>query len=89
MVILLKNDLINWYNNQLGIIDTPIIKEEKIKATKEKQVKQIDPDTNIVLNTFPSGNSAARFLGKKRGNHIYEVCNGIHKLAYGFKWEYF
>ena len=85
----LKNDLINWYNNQLGIIDTPIIKEEKIKATKEKQVKQIDPDTNIVLNTFPSGNSAARFLGKKRGNHIYEVCNGIHKLAYGFKWEYF
>lgn len=84
----LKNDLINWYNNQTGIIDAQIIKDEKIKIIQERPVTQIDPNTNKLLNTFPSENSAARFLGKKIGTHIGEVCRGIHKLAYGFKWEY-
>ena len=84
----LKDELITWYNNKLGIIDVPNVKEEKIKIVQEKQVKQIDIKTNQVLNIFPSENDAARFLGKKKGNHIGEACRGIHKIVYGFKWEY-
>ena len=84
----LKDELIAWYNNQMGVVDISTVKEEKAKVIQEKQVKQIDPKTNQVLNIFPSENSAARFLGKNKGNHISEVCKGIHELAYGFKWEY-
>lgn len=84
----LKDELIDWYNNQLGIINTFVIKEEKTQVVQEKQVKQIDPNTNQVLNIFPSENDAARFLGKKKGNHIGEACRGIHNIVYGFKWEY-
>ena len=82
----LKDELINWYNNQLGIIDLP--KEEKVKVVQEKHVKQIDVKTNEVLNIFSSESDAARFLGKKKGNHIGEACKGLHKIVYGFKWEY-
>ena len=82
----LKGELISWYNNKLGIVGQP--KVEKVKIIQEKQVKQIDLNTNQVLNIFPSENSAARFLGKKKGNHIGEVCRGIHEQAYGFRWEY-
>lgn len=82
----LKDELIAWYNNQLGIED--IILEPKEKIIQEKKVKQIDLNTNQVLNIFPSENDAARYLGKKKGNHIGEVCKGIHESAYGFNWEY-
>lgn len=84
----LKDELIDWYNNQLGIINTFITKEEKTKIVQEKQVKQIDPNTNQVLNIFSSENDAARFLGKKKGNHIGEACRGVLHIVYGFKWEY-
>lgn len=56
----LKNELINWYNNQLGIVDPP--KKEKIKIVQEKQVKQIDPDTDQVLNVFPSEKRGSEML---------------------------
>lgn len=82
----LKNELIDWYNNQLGIIDPP--KEEKIKIIQEKPVKQIDPNTKKVLNIFQSENAAARYLGRKKGAHIGEACRGIHALVYGYEWEY-
>ena len=82
----LKNELISWYNDQLGIVDPP--KEEKIKVIQEKQVKQIDPDTNQTLNIFPSENAAARYLGKKKGNHIGEACRGALDIVYGFRWKY-
>lgn len=82
----LKDDVVSWYNNQLGIVDPP--KVEKIKIIQDKQVKQIDLNTNQVLNIFPSENAAAKFLGKKKGSHIGETCRGIHKQAYGFRWEY-
>lgn len=84
----LKDELIIWYNNQLGIVDIINTKEEKAKVIQEKRVRQIDPETNKVLNIFPSENDAARFLGKKKGNHIGEACKGVHKIVYGFLWEY-
>ena len=82
----LKNELISWYDNVLGIKDVVTPKSKKIDQRKE--VKQIDPITYQVLNIFPSENAAARSLGKTYGTHIGEVCRGVHKLAYGFKWEY-
>lgn len=82
----LKNELIAWYNQELNIEDSVVKIKEKIITAKP--VKQIDPVTNQVLNIFPSENVAARSLGKKKGNHIGEVCRGIHRMAYGFLWEY-
>ena len=82
----LKDELVNWYNKQLGIVDPP--KKVKVKIAQEKQVKQIDIITKQVLNIFPSEGAAARFLGKKKGNHIGEACKGIHPSAYGYEWEY-
>ena len=84
----LKAEIISWYNKQIGIeakdVDTNVVE----KIIKNKPVEQIDMKTNDVLNIFESENEAARSLGKKKGNHIGEVCNGILDSAYGFKWRY-
>ena len=80
-----KEEIIKWYNQQTGIIEVKIIKE---KIQQNKPVYQINKDTNEIVATFNSTNEAGRFLGKRNGNHIAEVCNGIHKTAYGFKWRY-
>ena len=49
---------------------------------------QIDINTDEIINVFNSANEAARSLGKKKGNHISEVCNKKLKSIYGFKWKY-
>ena len=82
----LKNDLIYWYNNQMGI-DNPVIKPKE-KVDIRRPVKQIDIKTNEVIAIYESTNAAARALGKKKGTHITEVCNGKLKQAYGYRWEY-
>lgn len=84
----LRDEITSWYNDAMGIIDIPVEKEEKVKIIQEKKVSQLDPETNQVLNTFPSENSAARYLGKKKGNHIGEACRGILDIVYGFRWRY-
>lgn len=58
------------------------------KPKKYFSVQQIDPRTNEIVNTFLSTGDAARALGKKKGSHISEACNGILKQAYGYKWRY-
>lgn len=65
--------------------DYKVIKEKKIYKIA---VNQIDKDTGEIIATYESANAAARALGKKKGNHITEVCKGIHTTAYGYKWEY-
>jgi len=79
----IKKDLINWYYSQIG---------EKLPIKEKKQVKkkvlQIDVQTNQVVAEYESANAAARAFGKKKGNHISEVCNGKLKQAYGFLWKY-
>lgn len=64
----------------------------EIKETKtflSKKILQIDKETNDVIQSFNSGHEAARFLGDERKRqHIEEVCKGIRKSAYGFKWKY-
>ena len=54
----------------------------------KKIVLQIDKDSNQVIAEYESTNAAARALGKKKGSHISEVCNGKLKQAYGFLWKY-
>jgi group I intron endonuclease len=76
----LKKDLISWYNNKMGIVQD--------KKSFKRRVVQIDSKTNQILGEYESANSAARALGKEKGNHISEVCNGKLKQAYGFLWKY-
>lgn len=83
----LKDDVVKWYDNQVGIIN--VIDEQKEKIDQRKQVKQIDIKTNEIIAIYESTNAAARALGKKKGTHICEVCNGKLDNAYGYKWEYF
>lgn len=82
----LKNDLIQWYDDQLGIED--LSDKQNVKKDCKKRVNQIDINTNSIIATFESSMDAARALGKKKGSHINEVCNGKLKQAYGFLWEY-
>ena len=59
-----------------------------LKEPYETPVRQIDINTNEVIQVFCSANEAARSLGKTKGNHITEVCKGKGKTAYGYRWEY-
>lgn len=76
-----KKDIVDLYNKINNI--TP--REKQI--IEPKKVAQIDKDTNEVIRTFNSVGEAARFINKG-SSHITEVCNGIHKTAYGYKWKY-
>ena len=90
----LKDELISWYNLQMGIEEQNLKKKEKID--QRKMVKQIDIETGeekvfdsvISCAIYESTNAAARALNKKKGTHISEVCNGKLNIAYGYKWEY-
>lgn len=66
-------------------------KEQNITTTsktkKDYTVGQFDIDGNLIA-VFSSSTDAAKSLGKSRGSHITEVCNGIHKTAYGYVWKY-
>lgn len=53
-----------------------------------KPVKQIDRITGEVLNVFPSQRVAAKAVGLKDANNIYQVLKGLRKVTAGFKWEY-
>lgn len=55
---------------------------------KDYTVLQINPDSNEVINEYPSPTTAARALGHNKGSHISEVCNGKLQQCYGFKWRY-
>ena len=80
-----RKELSSWYNKQIGICDIP---QESNNIKPKRRIAQIDLTTNQIVSTFDSTNEAARFLGKNKGSHIAEVCNGIHQQAYGYKWKY-
>ena len=76
----LKKELIEWYNKETGVLS--------LKKVSKKRVLQIDLKTKEIIAEYESANSAARALGKTKGNHISEVCNGKLAQAYGFLWKY-
>lgn len=80
----LKLELTKWYYERSGK-QPP---EKTKKKSRIKKVKQIDPVTNEIIEVHENATAAARKFGGVKGSHISEVCNGIHKTAYGFKWEY-
>jgi hypothetical protein len=83
-----RKDLIDWYNEQMGIVDQP--KNNTWKRTTEMicPVNQIDKKTGEVLATFKSCREAARAFGASNGDHIGKVCQGLRKSAYGYFWQY-
>lgn len=76
-------ELVKWYNDQIGI------KIQKTPKTVTKQIKQIDKNTNEIIAIYNSCREAGEAIGHpKNYSHICEVCNGLLKFAYGYKWEY-
>lgn len=79
-----KEEIIKWYDEQMGIKPP----EKVQKKNKERPVYKIDLQTGEILEVFSSIAEAARSIGKKKGNHITEVCKGKFLSAYGYGWRY-
>ena len=65
------------------------ISETLINGKQSKAVLQIDPNTNEIINEWPSMAEVERQLGYKPAS----ICNCCkekpqHKTAYGFIWKY-
>jgi Zn finger protein HypA/HybF involved in hydrogenase expression len=80
-----KVELVDWYNEQVGIIDTT---RNKGVATQPKPVKQINIKTGEVINIHPSLGAAASHVGATNTYGIGRVCRGLQKTAHGFMWEF-
>lgn len=60
-----------------------------------KIILMIDDNFNV-LHVFSSGKEAGEYIKEKKlsearfpANSIYDVCRGIQKSAYGYKWKYY
>lgn len=83
--------IIKWcsqYGLPTHIKDYKPEKEKPNDKRRIRKVAQIDAETNEIINIWDNAMCAAKSLGKKKSSHITEVCNGILKTAYGFKWKY-
>ena len=69
------------YNSNYGTARKRMI--EKI----QKVVIQIDKNTNVIINIFPSLMEAERQTGYNHG-HICKCCKGKLKTTGGYKWSY-
>lgn len=76
----LKQELIEWYNQQTSIL--PNYKRTNFS------VQQIDIKTNEIINTYETPLEAGKAIGRKDSGHITDVCNGKGQTAYGYKWKY-
>lgn len=55
------------------------------------EIDQLDKKTGVLLKTFPSIKAAAMEVagyGNGAITHIHDVCKGIRKTAYGYKWKF-
>lgn len=81
------NELIDWYNNQMGIVpEQPKVKRKICEIVHP--VNQIDKNTGKILNMFKSATEATRYLGYGRCDHIIEVCKGKRKSTCGYYWKF-
>ena len=67
---------------------TPEEIKERGHQMYSKEIVQIDPNTDEILNIFPSIAKACEHLGKQSSGHFAAVCQGKRKTIYGFKWKY-
>lgn len=69
-----------------------ITAEERQKRGRDylrKAVVMLDKNTDEVLRVFEMVADTEVFLQKPGGRrHVFEVCNGKRKTAYGYKWKY-
>lgn len=63
-------------------------KEKQEKKPTKRSVYQLDKNTSEIIAKYDSIIDAARALGKTKGGHITEVCQGKLQSAFGYKWRY-
>jgi hypothetical protein len=80
-----REELISWYNKQVGL---PITDIPKRNSTLKMPVEQIDPKTNKVIATYTGVMDAARALGKNNGSKISDACRGKRSCAHGYIWRF-
>lgn len=84
-------DTVRNIANSVGIR----LKDRKVTDKRSKQIIQLDYEYNE-LNIFDSLAEAGKYIANIRNipyqtgmsGHIYDVCIGKRKVAYGFKWKY-
>ncbi len=63
--------------------------QEVNKQVNSIPVVMLDITNDKELMTFDSLRDAERYLNKvASGRHISEVCRGVRKTAYGYKWKF-
>ena len=73
--------------NDYGI--TAEQRQERGHDYQRKAVAMLDKNTGEVLKIFDMLSDTEVFLQKSGGRrHVYEVCSGQRKSAYGYKWKY-
>lgn len=80
----------NKTNNRSSNLEW-IAKIRTFRNFPDTKVNQIDPQTNKVINTFPTITAACEYLGiktKSRCSKISYVCINESNTAYCYKWKY-
>ena len=77
-----ENKLNNYYKNLEWLND----RGENIKYSMSKNILQIDPSTNNVINNFLTIKEAEKELNLPIGN-ISKCINGKRKTAGGYIWK--
>jgi hypothetical protein len=77
-----ENKLNNYYKNLEWLND----RGENIKYSMSKNISQIDPKTNNIINTFLTIKDAEKQLNLPIGN-ISKCINGKRKIAGGYIWK--
>lgn len=74
------------------LIDYGVTAEERQKRGRDylrRPVVMLNKNTEEILQTFDTTHEISDYLGKPMASrHVYEVCNGQRKTAYGYKWKY-
>lgn len=79
--------------NNIHLTTSQELTREKLK----KEIKQIDLDTQKVINTFNSVQDACVYIKKEKSiqskynsmrAQISQCARGLKKQAFGYKWEY-
>ena len=61
---------------------------KKYNYTKQYKIKQIDTNTNEIIKIWNSCGEIIKQFTNFKTSTIQNVCLGIKKTAYGYKWEY-
>lgn len=89
----------NPSNNMIENLEWATMKEQcahrrprKLTINNARNVFQIDPATNTIINTYRSVGDAAKEMGfidfRSKSENIRYACSKRTKTAYGFLWRY-